>query len=66
MTAIEDIEFEGLNRRDRKRVAALRKRAAHLSQRIAASEKRLTYDEVELDALLWVLSVLASVYAGET
>lgn len=42
----------------RSRIAALRKRADHLAARIAASEKRLTYDEIELDALHWALSVV--------
>ena len=55
-----DMDYSHLNSRDRKRVAALHKRAAHLSQRVAASPKRLTYDEQELDALLWVLSYVAN------
>lgn len=56
-----DMDYSHLNSRDRKRVAALHKRATHLSQRVATSPKRLTYDETELDALLWVLSYVANV-----
>ena len=56
-----DMDYSHLNSRDRKRVAALQKRAAHLSQRVATSPKRLTYDETELDALLWVLAYVANV-----
>jgi len=43
----------------RKHIAALKKRAAHLEKRIAAStDRRLTYDEAELAALRWALSKL--------
>ena len=62
---VDSAEYSHLRRRNLKRIAALRKRAAHLSQRIAGSQKRLTYDEVELDALLWVLSFVADAEAKQ-
>ena len=43
---------------NRRRVATLRKRLAHLEARIASSPKRLTYDEEEAAALRWALGEL--------
>ena len=46
-----------------RRLGMLRRRAAHLQQRIESNpEKKLSYDEAERAALLWAIDVLRQLF----
>lgn len=53
-----DIDYLGLNSKERANIKALKRRCNHLQERINASDRDLSYDKVELRALKWILNLV--------